>query len=149
MGKLTPEDWASKVKEMGAEWNASAETNALWLEQLGLELRGDAQVKAYLVKNGFDGSKYDQTPDSVILDLVRQFAIGRLRKKRKERGSSEKTIRRNVEICDKHDKNPKLWTGAKLAGHYELSKSFINDKVLKHAPKWRKLQAEIDQKATN
>lgn len=63
---------------------------------------------------------------------------------KRNRKSSNETIRRNVEICNLRIEDEKLWSQGKLAKKYEMSPKGIRN-ILAKEPKWRKLYAQLDE----
>lgn len=57
--------------------------------------------------------------------------------KKRNRKSDPKTIKRNVEICDRRRRDSKTWSHGKLASEYGLSEPMIR-KILTAEAEWRR-----------
>jgi hypothetical protein len=63
-------------------------------------------------------------------------------KSKRNRKSSHKTIRRNVEICDLRKQNRRKWSLSQLAKHFKRSQRTIT-LVIREEAKWRNLLSEL------
>jgi hypothetical protein len=61
-------------------------------------------------------------------------------KARRDRKSDARTVKRNLEICDLHRRDPGTWSLKKLAGKYKVSREAVV-KVLRREGHWRRLAA--------
>jgi hypothetical protein len=60
----------------------------------------------------------------------------------RDRKSDPRTVRRNVEICDRRRQDTKRWTFGRLAREYEITRQAIV-RILKEEDKWRRLAAQL------
>ena len=65
-------------------------------------------------------------------------------KRKQDRKPDPDTIRRNVEICDRHRQDPKKWNKKRLAREYAVTDRYIRG-VIKEEAHWRR-QAQIGSK---
>jgi hypothetical protein len=63
-------------------------------------------------------------------------------KQQRDRKSDPETIRRNVKICDLRVQDKKLWSLARLAKEFRVTKRAIS-LILQGEPKWRQLAAQL------
>ncbi len=92
------------------------------------------------------GAGIISTPKSLKSDL---FLIGLgtaagIAGKGKRRTSAERTIRRNVEICDLRKLDAKKWTHGRLAKKYGMKKQSLA-RILKTEEKWRHLASQLPE----
>ena len=88
-----------------------------------------------------EGVSIVSDPDKLANDL-RLVELGMSVGKGKRRGSSPKTIRRNVEICDLRKKDAKHWSHTQLGRKYGMNKRSVS-RILKNEEKWRELASKF------
>lgn len=103
-------------------------------KRLAAELaKDDAFAREVLISSEYLWEKFERRSENA------QRLREALRKR--NRTSDPDTIRRNNEIIDKREENPKHWTAERLAEKYELTERYIRRICSsKEKPKWRKLR---------
>ena len=80
--------------------------------------------------------------DETVHETIADIEAAKLAKKR-NRKPDPKILRRNIQICNLRNKDPKKWTQGKLRKKFGLNTTDHVKKILKQETKWRQHDAEL------